>query len=97
MLVKSDGNSEKRIVEELISGDDTLRIQHEIFEAEMAFKQKLIDTRKSESLTQKDLSRMTGLSQQAVSRLEKSASGTIETVIRYLNSMGYTLSISRKV
>ena len=95
MLVKSDGKKEKRIVEEIIADDEVLRRQHELFEAEMAFKQQLIEVRKSQSLTQKDVSRMTGLSQQAVSRMEKSASGTIETIIRYLNSLGYSLSISK--
>ncbi|MCR5733078.1 MAG: helix-turn-helix transcriptional regulator, partial [Lachnospiraceae bacterium] len=46
---------------------------------------------------QKDISRRTGLSQQAVSRMEKGASGTIETIIRYLHSMGYSLSIRKNV
>ena len=96
MLVKSDGLKEKQIIEELIQ-DDELRRQHELFEAEMAFKQELIDARKSQSLTQKDISRMTGLSQQAVSRMEKGASGTIETIIRYLDSIGYSLVIKKKV
>lgn len=96
MLVKSDGLKEKEIIEELIQ-DDELRRQHELFEAEMAFKQELIDARKSQSLTQKDISRMTGLSQQAVSRMEKGASGTIETIIRYLDSIGYSLAIKKKV
>ena len=95
MLVKSDGEKEKRIIEELISEDDELRRQHELFEAEMAFKQELINARKSRSLTQKDISRMTGLSQQAVSRMEKSTGGTIETIIRYLNSIGYSLAIKK--
>ena len=95
MLVKSDENKEKRIVEEMIAGDEELRRQHEVFEAEMAFKQELINARKAEELTQKDISRMTGLSQQAVSRMERNASGTVETIIRYLNSMGYSLSIRK--
>ena len=95
MLEKSDAKRENKIIEELISEDEALRRQHEIFEAEMAFKQELIEIRKSKSLTQKDISRMTGLSQQAVSRMEKGASGTIETIIRYLNSMGCSLSIRR--
>ena len=47
------------------------------------------------NLTQKDISAKTGLSQQAVSRVEKGAGGTIETIIRYLHSMGYSLSIRR--
>ena len=96
MLVKSDAAKEAKIIEELIT-DPELRKQHELFEAEMAFKQELINARKAESLTQKDISRMTGLSQQAVSRMEKGASGTIETIIRYLNSIGYTLSIKKNV
>lgn len=94
MLVKSDAAKEAKIIEELIA-DDELRKQHELFEAEMAFKQELINARKAESLTQRDISRMTGLSQQAVSRMEKGASGTIETIIRYLNSIGYSLSIKK--
>jgi|P827metagenome_2_1110787.scaffolds.fasta_scaffold00689_24 DNA-directed RNA polymerase specialized sigma subunit len=97
MLKKRDSKKEKKIIEELISEDDILRKQHELFEAEMAFKQEIIDARKAESLTQKDISNMTGLSQQAVSRLETSASGTIETIIRYLNSIGYSLTIRKKV
>lgn len=96
MLVRSDAAKEAEIIEELIT-DDELRKQHELFEAEMAFKQELINARKAESLTQKDISRMTGLSQQAISRMEKGASGTIETIIRYLNSIGYTLSIKKNV
>ncbi|MCR5767884.1 MAG: helix-turn-helix transcriptional regulator [Lachnospiraceae bacterium] len=97
MLEKRDSVKEKKIIEELITEDDELRRQHEIFKAEMAFKQELIDARKAEALTQKDISRRTGLSQQAVSRMEKGASGTIETIIRYLHSMGYSLSIRKNV
>ncbi len=95
MLEKRDSAREKKIIEDLISEDEELRRQHEVFKAEMAFKQELINARKAESLTQKDISLKTGLSQQAVSRMEKGAGGTIETIIRYLNSMGYSLSIRR--
>ena len=95
MLVKSDSQEEKEIIEELISSDDKLKKQHELFQAEMAFKQEIIDARKALRLTQEDVSRMTGLSQQAVSRMEKGKSGTIETVIRYLNSIGYVLTIKK--
>ncbi len=97
MLEKRDAKKEEKIIEELISGDESLRRQHELFEAEMAFKQELINARKSAALTQQEVSRITGLSQQAVSRMEKSASGTIETIIRYLDSLGYSLTIRKKV
>ena len=92
MLVKSDEKKEKQIISELIEEEEKLRRQHEVFEAEMAFKQELINARKAKSLTQKDISRMTGLSQQAVSRMETGASCTI---IRYLNSLGYSLAIKK--
>ncbi len=62
----------------------------------MAFKQELIEARKAASFTQQDISRITGLSQQAVSRMEKGAGGTLETAIRYLNSMGYSLGIKKQ-
>ncbi len=97
MLIKSDEKKEKEIIEQLVAEDEELRKQHEIFLAEMAFKQELIDARKQNSLTQKDISRMSGLSQQAVSRMERGEGGTIETIIRYLNSMGYSLSIKRNM
>ena len=97
MLEKRDAKKEEKIIEELISGDESLRRQHELFEAEMAFKQELINARKSAALTQQEVSRITGLSQQAVSRMEKSASGTIGTIIRYLDSLGYSLTIRKKV
>ena len=50
MLVKSDGSKEKQIIEELIQDDEELRKQHMLFEAEMAFKQELINARKSGDL-----------------------------------------------
>lgn len=95
MLVKSDSEKEKKIVEDIITNDEQLRQQHDLFVAEMAFKQEMINARKTLSLTQKDVSRLSGLSQQAVSRIENGASGTISTVIKYLNSLGYTLSIKK--
>ena len=95
MLVKSNGAEERKIINALVSEDEELRRQHEIFVAEMAFKQELINARQAEELTQKDISRRSGLSQQAVSRMEKGQGGTIETVLRYLVSMGYTLTLRK--
>ncbi|MBP3262440.1 MAG: helix-turn-helix transcriptional regulator, partial [Pseudobutyrivibrio sp.] len=42
---------------------------------------------------QKDISERSGLSQQAISRLEKGNGGTIETIIRYLSAMGCSLTL----
>ena len=96
MLIKSNSNEEKNIIRELTEKDDNLMKQHKLFLAEMKFKQKLIDKRKSKSLTQKDISERSGLSQQAVSRLEKGNGGTIETIIRYLGALGCSLTVKEE-
>ncbi len=95
MFIQSNPDKEKKIIEELIASDEELRKQHELFLAEMEFKQALIDARKENNLTQKDISKLTGMSQQAVSRLERKGGGTIETLLRYLQSIGYTLTIDK--
>ena len=93
MIVKRDSNKEERILNELIQSDVELKRQHDLFEKEMQFKQELINARKCKQLTQKEISNISGLSQQAISRLEKGQGGTVETILKYLSSMGYTLSI----
>ena len=95
MFIKSDKNKEQEIINELISSDESLKLQHELLEAEMKFKQTLIEARMAEQLTQNDVSSRSGLSQQAVSRLEKGKGATMDTIFKYLLSMGYTLSISK--
>ncbi len=95
MLIKSNPEEEKKQLQELIESDEAIRKQHERFKAEMEFKQKLIEIRRAESLTQTEIGERAGLSQQAVSRLEKGKGATIETVIRYLDSMGYKLGIQK--
>ena len=93
MLIKSNSEEEKKIIEGIIDSDEELRKQHELFVEEMRFKQALIDARKSKELTQKEVSKRSGLSQQAVSRLEKGHGGTIDTVIKYLYAMRLTLTV----
>ena len=97
MLAKSNPEEEARILQELIESDDSIKAEHERFKAEMDFKQQLIDLRKANALTQADLGKKAGMSQQAISRLEKINGATIETIIRYLAAMGYKLSIQKIV
>ncbi|MBQ9438098.1 MAG: helix-turn-helix transcriptional regulator [Lachnospiraceae bacterium] len=95
MFVKSDPVEEERMLEGLISAYPEAREAHRSFEAEMAFKEKLLEIRKKEALTQKDIAERSGLSQQAVSRAERVQGTTLETVIRYLSAMGYVLGIEK--
>lgn len=95
MFKISNPQEEDKIVEELIASDKTLRQQHELYLAEIEFKQALLDARKENNLTQKEISARSGLSQQAVSRLEKNGKCTVDTLLKYLHSFGYTLTISK--
>ena len=95
MIVKSDSRQEQDMIDDLVLQDVELKKQHEIFLAEMEFKQLLIQTRKEKNMTQQQVSEKSGLSQQAVSRVEKGSGGTLDTVMRYLNSLGCTLSVQR--
>jgi len=95
MLRMSNPDEESRQLQELIESDEAIRKRHERFIAEMEFKQQLIEIRRAEALTQAEIGKRSGLSQQAVSRLEKGNGATIETVIRYLDSMGYKLGIQK--
>ena len=57
----------------------------------------IIRTRKSLKLSQKELARMSGCTQQEVSRLENHGEGaSLRTLMKILNSMGYTLVLSKK-
>lgn len=93
MFEKRDAEKEERMIQEIIARDEDLRKEHELFEAQMRFKHELIKARKAKRYTQNDVSRISGLSQQAVSRLEKGKGATVETILKYLNSIGYVLEI----
>ena len=93
MFVERNKELEEKQIQELVETSPELELQHRMFLAEMSFKQELIEIRKSKNLTQNDISSISGLSQQAVSRLEKGKGGNIETVLKYLTSIGCTLAI----
>lgn len=95
MLKQRDSEMENRILREVVSSNLDIQRQHELFLEEMRFKQLLIDARKEMHMTQRDISEKSGLSQQAVSRLETGHGGTVDTVLKYLNAIGLTLAVQK--
>ena len=66
---------------------EEIRLEEEIIEA-------TINIRKSAQLTQRDLSKISGIKQPAIARLESNAvSPQILTLIKLLYPMGYTLKV----
>ena len=69
-----------------------------IFMDTMITKMDLSRLRKSNKLTQKDVSNATGLSIQCISDIESANGGnpTLKSIIRYLNCFGYELYFKKK-
>ena len=94
-FTKANISKEKETLEKLIKEDAAARKEYEEFQARIDLQRKLIETRKAESMTQKDLANASGLSQQAVSRIEKGSGTTVSSLIKYLSGIGYTIELRK--
>lgn len=64
---------------------------------EYALMQEMIKIRKEQHITQKQLAKMTGNTQQAISRIEKKVvNPSLSTFCKIINSLGYELKIVKK-
>ena len=94
-FVKADPNKEKEKLNILTAESEEARKAHEAFQARIALQQKLVQTRKAEKMTQSDVANASGLSQQAVSRIEKGAGATISSLVKYLTGIGYGIELKK--
>ena len=94
-FVKADLNKEKEELSRLVAESEEARKTYEEFQARIALQQKLIETRKAERMTQRDVANASGLSQQAVSRIEKGAGATVSSLIKYLMGIGYSIELKK--
>ena len=94
-FVKADLDREKAELDRLINESKEARIAHEEFQARIALQQKLVQMRKAENMTQVDVAKATGLSQQAVSRIEKGTGATISSLLKYLMGIGYGIELKK--
>ena len=91
---KSDPKAEETVLQDLIDYSEEAKETHELFEAEYQFRKMLIEARKKESLTQQQLSSITGLTQQMISKVETGESNTtMETLMKYLKGIGHKIII----
>ena len=94
-FVLADMEKENKELETLIEEDADARKAYEEFQARIALQEQLIQMRKAEKMTQKDVASVTGLSQQAVSRIEKGSGATIGSLIKYLTGIGYSIQLKK--
>ena len=94
-FVKADLGREKEELLQLVNESEDARKAYEEFQAKVALQQQLIQIRKLENMTQTDVANASGLSQQAVSRIEKGAGATINSLIKYLTGIGYSIQLKK--
>ena len=94
-FTKADLDKEKNELNKLVSEDESTRKSYEEFQARIALQQQLVQMRKAEHMTQSDVAHAAGLSQQAVSRIEKGAGATINSLIKYLTGIGYGIELKK--
>lgn len=74
--------------------DPEFRKEYEALEPEFTIKRAMIDARKAKGLTQKELSKRSGIAQGDISKLENgNANPSIRTLQRLAAAMGKTLRI----
>ena len=94
-FVKADLYKEKEELKKLVLENADAKRAYEEFQARIELQQKLIQMRKSENMTQTELANATGLTQQAISRIEKGTGATVGSLIKYLIGMGYGIELKK--
>ena len=94
-FVQADIKKEKKELEKLITTDASARKAYEELQAKVALQKQLVQVRKAENLTQTDVAHAAGISQQAVSRIEKGTGATINSLIKYLTGIGYSIEFKK--
>lgn len=93
---KANLNEEKKALDKLVKSDPKAKKGYEDFMSVYNFRKSLVLARKQQNITQKDLSKKTGLSQQVISRIETgSTDTTLTTLQKYLKGINCGLNITK--
>ena len=97
-FIKSDQKKENARLCSLIKKSSKAKKAQDEFYNEYNFRMMLVKARKKVNLTQKELSDITGLSQQMISRVETGATDTtLKTLSKYLNGIGYNIKLTKSI
>ena len=94
-FVMANLDKEKDELNRLVAENEDARKVYEEFKARIALQQQLVQMRKAENMTQTDVAHAAGISQQAVSRIEKGTGATINSLIKYLMGIGYSIELKK--
>ena len=84
-------------IEDLKKNSPEMNAEFDLIDKEFELITKAIEMRKAEGNTQESIAEKAGLSQQAVSRIEKlSVSPSLKSFIKYLDAAGLEINIQKK-
>jgi len=91
-------NEESKELNEILTSNPKAKVAYDQFEAECKLRRELANARKQQNITQTELQERTGLTQQAISRIEKDndISPSLKNLIKYVNAIGYELTLQPK-
>ena len=91
-------NEESKELNEILASNPKAKVAYDQFEAECKLRRELANARKQQNITQTELQERTGLTQQAISRIEKDndISPSLRNLIKYVNAIGYELTLQPK-
>ncbi len=91
-------NEEVKELEEAYKSNPEVKAAIDQFDAECKLRRELAEARKNLNITQTELRERTGLTQQVISRIEKDneISPSLKNLIKYVNAIGYELTIQPK-
>ena len=92
---KADMQAEREELERLVNNSEEARSAYKEFMTQIDLQRELVALRKSENMTQKDLALESGLTQQAISRIECGSGATINSLLKYLSGMGYSIEFRK--
>ena len=91
-------NEEVPELEEAYKNDPEVRRAIDQFEAECKLRRELAEARRENNISQAELKELTGLTQQAISRLEVSPkiSPSLRNLLKYVDAIGYEFKLVKK-
>ena len=91
-------NEEARELEEAYKNNPKVKLAIDQFEAECKLRKEIADARRDINISQSQLTELTGLTQQTISRIETNSeiSPSLKNLIKYITAMGYEFQLVKK-
>ena len=91
-------NEEKAQLDEDYKNDPKVKLAIDQFEAECKLRKELAEARRNNSISQSQLTELTGLTQQTISRIETNSeiSPSLKILLKYITAIGYELKLVKK-